>query len=264
MENKNTNKQANETESSETNAGIAESITSKSGLILITVLIVGIIIIFSFVTSNKQVKNSSANLADITPPVVKGLYVGMSVDNALRVINRGLKQHLFLSDEFMYNNFTDGSSAYKDAATLRKNIKFLRQKNDTYLFGGSFSFGYKSSNIRSGYTSVYKIISKDTKLYSDKQSFGAGITLKADHTHTVYSILLKPIFLKSAFGLVDIDEEEFISQFVSKHKLDTLSNKVNGPFTGDSSMSYTYTGKNGFRVTIDDDMTILMHRIMSE
>ncbi len=187
------NKQADKIDSSGTKGGIIESISSKYGLALISVVLLVILLIINFGSSDKPAKDNSVILANMAPPVVQGLYIGMSVDAAKKVINSGLKKHFFLSDEFMYSPFAQGSNAYKDAATLRENIKFIKQKDGTFLFGGPFSFGYKSSNLRSDYTSVYTIISKDSKLYSDKQSFGTGITIKASSNNTVHSIIFKPI-----------------------------------------------------------------------
>jgi hypothetical protein len=264
MDNKNINRQDQETDNSRTEGGIVEYITSKNGIKFIALVLLVILLFLSFGSSDKPTKNSSATLTNPTPPVVQGLYVGMNLDDAVKVINRDLKQHFFISDEFMYNPFEIDSNAYNDATILRENIKFIKQKDGTYLFGGPFSFGYKSSNLRSGYTSVYSIISKNSKLHSKKQSFGTGITIKADSMGNVNSILFKPIFIKSAFGLVNVDNEDFIDKFVSQHSLNTLKTNINGPFTGDSSMSYTHVGKNGFRVTIDEDLTIIMQRILPE
>ncbi|MBF0445302.1 MAG: hypothetical protein HQL68_06910 [Magnetococcales bacterium] len=264
MDNKNINRKAQEADNNGKDGSIVELITSKSGLKFITLGLLVILLILSVGSSNEPKKNSTLTLVNPSPPVVQGLYIGMSVDDATKLIDNGLKKHFFLSDEFMYSLFAIDSNAYNDAAILRENIKFIKQKDGTYKFGGPFSFGYKSSNLRSGYTSVYAIIPKNSKLDSKKQSFGTGITIKADSNRTVNSIIFKPIFIKSAFNLADMDNEDFISKFVKQHSLDTLKQNINGAFTGDSSMSYTHLGKNGFRVTIDDDLTIIMQRITSE
>ncbi|MBF0382471.1 MAG: hypothetical protein HQL69_15730 [Magnetococcales bacterium] len=261
MDSKNSQNSPKQSDNNETDGNILEFINSKNGLKIVAAVLLVILLIVSFGNSDKEDKNSSKILANIAPPVVHGLYIGMSIDEANKIIKQSFKRHLFLSDEFMYSHFESGSDAYKDAAILRNNIKFIKQKNGSFVFGGPFSFGYKTSNLRSGYSSVYTIIAKDTKLNSKQQSFGTGMTIEADSNQVVNSILIRPVLLKSIFELKNIDNEDFIEKFVSQHNLNILKREVNGALLGDSSVSYIHEGNNGFMVTIDDDLTIKMQRI---
>jgi hypothetical protein len=229
--------------------------TSFKGMVFVTILLLLALLLLPG-EEPKTVSNISTHTANPTPPIVQGLYLGMSIAAAETVINNGLAKFLFESDEFMYSPFAHDSKAYKDAEILRKNIRFIKNSDGSFDFGGSFSFGYKSNNLRSSYTNVYKIIDKNTKLSSRKQSFGAGITIKADSNKKVYSLLFKPNFIKSSFGIKDISNEDFIKSFVRKHNLDSLKKHINGAFTGDMSVTYTHVGNSGFKVTIDDDLEI--------
>ena len=164
----------------------------------------------------------------------------------------------------MYRPFAKGSDAYKDAETLRKHLRFIKKNDGTFTLGGAFSFGYKPRNIRSTYPSVYNIVPKESRLYSKQQSFGCGITLTADSNGTISTIAFKPNFIKNISGQDSLDNEEYIEQFVKQHKLDSLEKHINGPFTGDMSMTYSHTGDNGFSVTIDEDLVIGMRRTIPE
>ncbi len=91
-----------------------------------------------------------------------------------------------------------------------------------------------------------------------------GITLTADSNGTISTIAFKPSFIKNILGQESVDSEEYIKQFVKQHKLDSLKKHINGPFTGDMSMTYTHTGDGGFSVTIDEDLAIGMRQIIPE
>ncbi|MBF0358051.1 MAG: hypothetical protein HQL70_05540 [Magnetococcales bacterium] len=237
---------------------------SRNLLTLIAIILLGGWLVLDSGTTNKPNEQQSAVVSRPIPPVVHGLYVGMPMEAAQEIVNRTLKQFLFTSDEFMYRPFAKGSNAYKDAETLRKHLRFVKQNDGTSILGGTFSFGYNSSNMRSTYPSVYNIIPREIKLYSKKQSFGCGITLTADSNGIISTIAFKPNFIKNILGQNSVDSEEYIKQFVKQHKLDSLDKHINGPFTGDMSMTYTYDGDGAFSVTIDEDLEIVMRLIKAE
>ncbi|MBF0448943.1 MAG: hypothetical protein HQL67_12140 [Magnetococcales bacterium] len=200
------------------------------------------------------------NPVKISPPVIKGLFIGMTLDQAEREIKKNLADFLFEGDEFMYHPFEPGSNADLDAQILRNQIRFIKNEQGSFDFGGTFSFGYDSDSLRSSYIPVSKIIDPQTTLHSEQQSFGSGLVLKADSNRIVHHILFKPHFVKRVFALNNQSNEDFTRRFVADHQLHRLGKTIQGGFTGDLSEVYEQTGKNGFRVIIDEDLEIQMDR----
>ena len=159
---------------------------------------------------------------------IKGLYIGMPIEEAEILIKQELSPFLFEGDEFMYSPFEPGSAAYKDSELLRKNIRFIQNSDGSFDLGGPFSFGYNSDNLRSGYNSIYKLLNKNSSLLSKEGSFGAGIYIKAGKDGLIYSMLFKPNFIKKSFNVRKDTNESFIKKLVNKNHLYNLKQKVNG------------------------------------
>jgi hypothetical protein len=231
----------------------------KIGLSLaVAFLIGGAFLLFNQKNLPPTHTNPSTAAAPLKRPLILGLTIGMSITEAQSVIDKRLKKFLFEGDEFMYSPFKPGSDGYKDAKLLRENIRFIKNSDGTYLYGGSFSFGYEKNNLRSAYTNVTRILPKNSPLHSEKQSFATGITLKADANQIVQSILFRSHLVKKGYNLNDSSLEDFTKKLVQEHQLDRLNRRMRGSFTGDLSLIYEQKHHPNFKITINDDLQILL------
>jgi len=179
---------------------------------------------------------------------IKGFYIGMSLDKAVKLLNEKYKDIALNSHVLFGVDVGDNET--------------LPAEKPVRIEGGTYYFDHDISYKNSVSLENFELVDPFSTVMNPVKFF-----IKADESGKVILIFFSPWVVNKLFNVKDMDGESFAQTFINNYSIPQLKPEIIESIEGGDGyllgQVWTYTSDKGFKVTIAEDKTLLIKKVAS-